>query len=62
MQGNIEKEMRQIRLWIDEELFYRLEQQRIKEKKINDDVRTFSMELIKEALELREKSKLTKTK
>jgi len=53
MKQNLKTESKQIRIWLPNELFAAISEQKYKEKNVEDNLRDYAMTLIKEGLESR---------
>lgn len=53
MKENLKTDAKQIRLWLPNELFAAIAEQKFKEKNVEDDLRDYAMTLLQEGLQSR---------
>lgn len=53
MKENLKTDTKQIRLWLPNELFAAIAEQKFKEKNVEDDLRDYAMTLLQEGLQSR---------
>lgn len=53
MKSILKSESKQIRLWLPNELFAAISEQKFKEKNVDEDLRDYAMTLLKEGLQSR---------